>query len=186
METIELEYVHIEKELQLTPFEFPVVPNLVEYNNANIRNRVIVRFDLIHGMTQIFGENLPEKDRVLAFCLTAGMYQKTEEMSVVLLYFYKEYATFHNRLSEIFLFDEEISTSPISILMLRKMVDTYTKLRDSLIDALHAQRCKTILESDGYLYVAVPDEDITVKVRGYYNEEVLSRAKVWKSQFTRI
>ena len=186
METIELEYVHIKKELQQTPFEFPVVPNLVEYNNASIRNRVIVKFDLIHGMTQIFGGNLLEKDRVLAFCLTAGRYQKPEEISVVLLYFYKEYVTFHNCLSEIFLFDEEINTSPISILMLRKMVDTYKKLRDNLIDTLYSQRCKTILESDGYLYVAVPDENISVQIHGYYNEEVLSRAKVWKSQFTRV
>lgn len=186
METIELEYIHIEKELQQTPFEFPVVPNLVEYNNANIRNRVIVRFDLIHGMTQIFGKDLPERDRVLAFCLTAGLYQKPEEISVVLLYFYKEYVTFHNYLSEIFLFDDEINTSPVSILMLRKMVDTYKRLRDSLIDALYSQRCKTILESNGYLYVAVPDEDISVQVHGYYNEEVLSRAKVWQSQFTRV
>lgn len=186
MGKIELEYVHVEKEVQWTPFEFPIVSDVTEYTNANIRNRVIVKFDLIYGMQRIFGKELKEDDRDLAFGLVSGLFQEPTEVSTVILYFYKEYKVFHNYLSEIFLFDERIENTPISVLLMQNMIAEYRTQYNNLEECMRSQHCKIILESNGYAYIAVPDSDVVLRIPGDYNEEVLSNAKVWNYKYTRV
>lgn len=184
MEKIELDYVHVEKVFQLTPNNLPIVEDVVEYNNKSIRNRVILRFDVIAGMTDIFTKEIISEYRDVIFNLIAGNFNDEDKASII-KDFYRVDKTFHKYISLIFYFDERMDTTPYIQIINDSLLQKYMTVTSMIDNSMHNQRCKCFMESNGYLYIAIPDEKFTLKIPGEFNEEVLSRAKVWNFDFER-
>lgn len=184
MERIELDYVHVEKTFHLTPNNLPVIDDINEYNNKSIRNRVILRFDVISGLTNIFSKESIKEYRDVIFNLIAGQFMDEDKTSII-KDFYKIDKVFHKYISVIFYFDERMETMPYVKILNDSLLQEYRDIVELIDNSMHNQRCKCFMESNGYLYIAIPDESFTLKIPGEFNEEVLSRAKVWNFDFER-
>ena len=186
MERIDLEYVHVTKEVQRTIYDFPIIENITEYDGITIRNRVILKFDILAGMSNVFSKDTIKDYRDLAFGIVSGYIHDANSLSTVLTALYTDDDVFHKYLSVIYLFDESLKEKSLANVLSCHLLDDYRIVFSMLVELLRLQRCKTILESSGYIYVSIPDDKFTLKIPGHFNEEVLSNAKVWNFDVERI
>lgn len=186
MARIELDYVHVKKDISFTKYRYPVVGDVTEYNNVTIRNRVIVKFDLLAGMTKAFERKTLQENREAVFNIIAGVGLSAKLLSFGLTYLYTHDRQFHNFVSRVYLFENEAEKYALADSICQHIREYYTAVYDMLTIRLREQRCKTILESSAYIYVAVPDENILLQIPGNYSEEVLSNAKVWDCKCQRV
>ena len=137
-------------------------------------------------MTSVFLESTLKEYRDIVFSFVSGLQNDAETESVILRALYKEDSVFHKYLSELYHFDVRVESEPLAYVLHQALIEKYRDIVNDLYNVLSVQRCKFILESEGYIYVAIPDELFTLRIPGYFSEEVLSRAKVWSFDFERV
>lgn len=173
-----LEYLKVESEVRTTPYGFLVMSNL-EYYRTNIRNRFIVKYDVVFALDEYFEDSTLEECRDIIFNLMAGNIEDEEMISEVLTTIYMNDEKFRVFLGEKYYFDEKYKEQSLYVSIISSLVETYRAKVRLLADEGKKYHYKKVAESDGYVYMSIPDEKVKLRIPGKYREEVISYAKVW-------
>lgn len=180
---VELPYLHQSVIESDTLHGYLHVEGLDGYKDVYIRNRVIIRIDVFSGMTDIFSEDIIREIRTVVFNTMAGVTRDKEMISKVLTALYLEDKTFRKFIGELYYFNEDRTISFYEHIT-SSVRTKYTRRVDEICDLLQGTGAKVIVESDGYLYISYKDSPESYLVPSGYKREGVSRAKIWKGDFS--
>lgn len=186
MRIIDLPYIHVNGAVKQSPYGFQEVEEVKYYDGVKIRNRVVVRLDVIKGLTDAFSEETRNKFRMVVYNIIAGNVTDQLQVSDILKALYVGDETFRAFLGEIVYFDTNLENEPLYDVLVKKLLMQYRERRDFLNQFVQNMNYKQLIESKGYLYITVSDVSQVATVPNDCGEEVISRASVWNGQFKRV
>lgn len=186
MERISLEYLHVDEIVERTALGFPVINIYPKYRGRSIRNRVIVRFDIVSAMTAYFEQDTLDNYRDIVYGLISGILDEEDVIAGVFEELYLKDFKFRKLLGESYYFDNSLEEASLYEVIILKLITAYNDLNERLANVSRELRYKYIAESEGWAYISVPDQSEVIYVPGDYKEEVVSIAKVWNGQIKRF
>lgn len=181
-EIIELPYLHRDAVRTTYVTGLSEVSGLSDYVGVNIRNRVVCRVDIIAGMTDCFeAENL-EKFRNLVFGILSGKICDSAKVSQIFTTLYLNDKTFRKLVGSVYYFGDLTSQSYYMAIM-KELLASYRAKEGKLDRHFANYSLKLLFYANGYAYIAVKDLEGSVCMLEGFKEEVISRAKVWESDF---
>ncbi len=163
-------------EIKETPLGFPVVEGIEQYEDACCRDKVIVRVDVLSGLTKMFSESILKKYRAVVFRLIAGLYSKESVPDVMETLFYND-NKFQAWLGEVYYFTQELYKKSVWQVFVEEARSLYDKVVKNIVEL---NSMGYAYESCGYIYFAVKDScDTKFKMLKGISSEVYSCAKVW-------
>lgn len=171
-------YVNVGK----SPNGFPEVQGIEQYTNARCREKVIFRLDLLCGLRSMFTEETLLKYRPVIYNLLAGWISERERISAIVSQLYADDQKFKEWLFSAVYFEGVTCRIPLY----QHICETASKLMGTAQEEITNKldiNAKPVAVAGGYLYCAVNDVDIEVRVPEGYAEEVVSYAKTWRGVF---
>lgn len=145
-----------------------------------VRNRVICRFDMVNLLNDYFSKTSLEKYRDEIYFIATGELRDPDTMASIIEAFLEEDKQFHNGIQKIFHncpFDKTLGEY-IAIELAMVML-TYQK---ELTEQLTGRGEFVICNSDGYLYLSVPDvEGYDLYVNNPEEYKELYNGKSWRT-----
>lgn len=186
MQIIDLPYIHVNGVVKQSLYGFQEVDEVQYYTGAKIRNRVVVRLDIIKGLTDVFSEDTRQKYRTMLYNIVSGNVNIHKDISDILQALYVNDETFRAFLGEIVYFDNSMQEEPLYDILIKKLMQRYKDRRDFLNQFVQRMNYKQLIESRGYLYITISDTHQVATVPMDCGEEVISRASVWNGKFKRV
>ena len=153
-----------------------------EFANVAVRNRVILRFDMMTRLEIYFKKETLEKYRMAIFKLLFKDYT-SKEYSEILIALAEEDEMFARSLRNFY------DTIPIGSTYGDHIVNCLTrpilKAMDSHTTCYKGRAPFVVGDDFGYLYISIPDECEEATLLGEMYEEV-SYAKSWQGQINRL
>lgn len=171
-------YVNVVK----SPNGFPEVQGIEQYENAKCREKVIFRLDLMRGLRSMFTDETLFKYRPVIYRLLAGWINDKAKISAIVSQLYVDDQNFKEWMFSAVYFE----SVPCRVPLYQHICETASKLmgvaQEEITNKLDIN-AKPIAVAEGYLYCAVNDVDIEVRIPEGYAEEVISYAKTWRGVF---
>lgn len=183
MTTYKLPYMPIEVNEVQTPYGFPEVIGIDNYIDASLRGKVVFRVDTLYSISELITEDTISKYRMLLYNLISGNNRDKQAISKIFQALYFEDEKFRVFLGEKVYFDNLEEKSLYTAIM--TSLHTLIKTAESrIIEEFNFKNIKYIASSKCFIYAAVSDVSMTVSVPKGFREELVSRAKVWKGNFS--
>jgi len=177
--TEDLLYLKVTSEVTTTKYGYCMMTNLNSYRTT-IRNRFIVAYDIVSMLTDFFEVETLEKCRDVIFNIMSGIVVDTEFISEAFETFYLKDSKFRKMLGEIYYFSDLLNCNSLYESVILTLGAKYYELRDRLLEDTHNYHYKKVAESEGKVYLSVPDERIELRVPADCKKEILSNAKIWQ------
>lgn len=173
----------VEVEEVQTPYKFPEVIGIDNYNGASLRGKVVFRIDTLYSLKGIVTEDTLSKHRTLLYNLISGKNRDKQLVSKIFQALYFEDKDFRVFLGEKVHFDNLEEKSLYTSVMI-SLHNTIKAAENRLKEELKLRNIKYLVYSHCYVYASVSDTSIVVNVPKGYREEIVSRAKIWKGNFS--
>lgn len=155
------------------------------YKDRFIRNRVIIKIDLIAELRGYFTESTLASCRNIIFNLMIGNLNK-EQISRVFKTFYMEDTQFRKCIAELYYFNDGAYQYSLYTLFMSKVVGAYKAALNMIMNDAAEHDYKVLFDVNGYVYIAIRDLSNPLYLPDGVKEEVLSSAKVWNREIKRV
>lgn len=183
---VDLGYVKGTYNKALTRYKFPVITGIDDaYRGVNIRNRIIVKVDILPVLTMFCTKNTLIDYRGVVFRLMSGVYIESKDISCVMNALYQEDVEFHGYINRQYVFNEMALKESLYTIVCNDMICAYDMYTNYLVDKSRERGYKYVAESEGYVYLSVPDGISKMWVPEKYGVEVVSNAKGWDGSLER-
>lgn len=145
------------------------------YYDTEVREKVIMRIDVMPYLTDIFSIGTITKYRSLIWNLAAKRNLNVNQISAALIEMVKTDSTFEVKLNE-FYYTCDMGVS-FGDYILSSIADAILAVEDRYRSFFRGINQKVICSSFGYLYIAVPDDYVKILLPEKVNYEVISYAK---------
>lgn len=156
-------YLKVTTDISYTRYGYCMMTNLKCYK-TNIRNRFIVSYDIISMLTDYFEEETLNECRDIIFKIMSGMITDEELIAEAIKTFYVEDKVFKKFLGKLYYFSKELDKSSLYEVIILTLGQKYRELKEKLIRDTHDWHYKKVAESEGKVYLSVPDELIKLRV----------------------
>lgn len=168
-----------------TAYGFTEIIGIEQYKDSVLRDKVVFRIDLLYALSKYFTEETLNKYRTLIYNIVVGNNRNKKLISKILKALYLEDIRFKAYIGEVIYFDESLNVNSLYSVVISSMQDILRNKKIDLIEALKKKNVTFVADSHCYIYAAVNDKEIIVSVPAGYREEVVSRAKIWKGDFSK-
>jgi len=168
-----------------TALGYQVASNVEDYKGISIRNRVIMKLDVISVMTEMFTCDSLSEYRNIIFNIMSGTILDDGKISNLITCLYIADSVFKKHLTELLYFETDLQSKCPYIAIVSSFRKEYLREVGRLKSITGAQGCKFVIESEGYLYVAVPDRLFELVLPVHVKEEIVSYGKIWSGEIRR-
>ena len=144
-----------------------------------------MKLDVISLMTEMFTCDSLSKYRKTIFNIMSGTMLDDDNLSKMFTCLYIADAVFKKYLTELLYFETDLQSKCPYIAIVSSFRREYLREVGWLKSITGAQGCKFIIESEGYLYVAVPDRLFELVLPVQVKEEIVSYGKIWSGEIRR-
>ena len=176
-------YTDVEVEPTQTPFGYKVVKGIeTAYTGRFLRGKVVLRFDLLYLLTDVFSKEILDQYRNVIYSFIAGNLNDAEKISLVLQTLYENDNTFRLYLGELYYFRADKEKSIYANIVL----DLKSKLEIARTDINHE------VKSRGYRYIDESELGIYCSIDDVYGEvlrvsgvktDIMSEPRNWNKTF---
>lgn len=184
-EYFELPYLRTVTRLNKTKFGYPEIAGCEQYKGVYIRNRVVVRLDILSAFKEFFTAEFLDEHRSAVYVLMSGNISDSKTVSEVMSAFYLADTQFKKYLGMLYYFDDRIYKTSMYTMAICDFKAAYEKYSGIIYKGGGIGGYKVLFESCGYMYIAVRDEVGKARVPAGFKEEVLSYGKLWSGDFER-
>lgn len=186
MSHINLDYVKETIDIGSSKFGLPISENVdLYYKDKVIRNRVILKLDIISSLTEYFDESTLSNYRNLIFQMVSGGITNPDLVVKTVNTLYQADATFKFYLGNTFYFNQDTKEKPLYGVIVKGLIQEYVRQRKAIEDNAIGFDYKLIVESNGYYYISGRDLDQEIILPEGFKEEVLSNARTWSGKIKR-
>lgn len=186
MSHINLDYVKETIEIGSSKFGLPISENVdVYYKDKVIRNRVILKLDIVSSLTEYFDEATLSNYRNLVFQMVAGGITNPNLAVKTVNTLYQADTTFKFYLGNTFYFNQDTKEKPLYGVIVKGLIQEYFRQRKAIEDNAIGFDYKLLIESNGYYYISGRDLNQEIIIPEGFKEEVLSNARTWSGKIKR-
>lgn len=158
-----------------SPYGYPEVYGIEQYNGAVCREKIVIRMDLLKGLHKFFSEESLCRYRGAIYRIIAGYIQEEEKLEGLFNELFKQDHTFRVWLGTVYYFSDVLEKMPWYSYLIDSVKEAIKETRDALMKHMGGGATFVAI-SRGYIYFAAKDTCREIHVPEGYGEEVVSYA----------
>ena len=170
-----------------TDYGIKEIIGIDEYRDTVCRDKVVFRIDLLYGFKNIISNDTVSVCRNVLYNVLSGKQKNKEKISELFMLLYLNDDKFKRYLGEVVYFSNyEQQQISLYSYVIKDLLQKYERNVDRTIEEFQRLGNKYLFESSMYLYFSFDDDRHVHSVLDGYNEEVISRAKVWNGTLQKV